>query len=493
MTVLPGETELKLWLHPDDIEAFRSLPRLRSARLHQEELRTLYFDTPDFRLAGKGVALRVRKIGRRWVQTLKTEGERGGGLSKRLELESAVAKPAPDFSRLPAEIVDALVREKWRANLAPVYETRFLRTAWNLRAPDGSRVEVALDVGEILAGEQSEALCEVELELKSGNVDALHGLARSFAERILLIPFDASKAERGSRLAAGRTYQPATAALPPLHAGMPVCAAFAGIVRACLAQFQANLPGLLMEEDPEFLHQARVAMRRLRSAIGLFKKRCPPPAGETARLADLGRALGEARDWDVFVLETLPGLAKTLPAAQMKPLVRRAQAARAKAREDAFKLVRQPQTGADLLALHHWLGELEAAKGKSSLVRFAKKKLDNLHQAVLAASDSFAEQTPDERHALRIRVKHLRYALDYLGGLFGGHQKFTARFASLQDELGALNDANTALLLLGQLNHDGRLETQAGLASRKLSDRMQKRIAATDRILREFSRQQPPW
>jgi inorganic triphosphatase YgiF len=493
MTAAPAEIELKLWLRREDAEAFASLARLKRARPHQEQLRTIYFDTPDFKLARKGVALRVRRVGQRWLQTLKTEGERSGGLSKRLELETPVGTPAPDFSRLPAEVRDRLVRKKWRAALTPVFETRFRRTTWNLRTPDGSSVEVALDEGEILAGENSEALCEVELELKSGSADALYALAQAFAQQLLLIPFDASKAERGARLAAGKACKPVSAVLPVLERGMPVCAAFAQIVRACLAQLQANLPGLLLADDPEYLHQARVAVRRLRSAAGLFKKPCPPLAEEMARLANLGRALGEARDWDVFVLESLPGLIEPIPATQKTLMRRRAHAARRKARAAALDLVRSPGTAADLLSMHRWLHGLEAGQGEPRLIPFARAKLERLHEGVLAASFGFAEQSPEQRHALRIRVKRLRYALDYLGALFGGHKKFAACFAALQDELGALNDANTARRFLDRLNHDGRLDGLVEQFSRSLGERMQGRIEETDKTLREFSGLMPPW
>jgi triphosphatase len=493
MTSLPGETELKLWLRPEDAELFQALPRLRRVRWHQEKLRTIYFDTPDFRLAKKGAALRVRAVGRRWIQTLKTEGERSGGLSTRLELEAPVAKPAPDFSRLPQEVLDKLIGKKLRAALVPVYETRFQRTSCNLRMPDHSRVEVALDVGEIVAGRKSEALCEVELELKSGTVDALYALAQTFARHVLLVPFDASKAERGTRLATGRIYQPVNAVVPQLDKDLSICSAFARIARACLFQFQANLPGLLLAQDPEYLHQARVAVRRLRSAVGLCKKACPPPSEEMARFAELGRALGDARDWDVFVLMTLPHLLGSLPATRKTLLVRRANAARHKAREAALQALRQPQTGADLLTLHRWLNEIEARQGRTELLRFAGKKLASLHRGVLAAAGGFAEQSPGQRHALRIRVKRLRYALDYLGGLFGGHKKFLACFANLQDELGEMNDANTALRFLNLLNQDGKLDALVAQARSSLDDRMQSQIDATGRTLHKFLRLQPPW
>lgn len=487
------ETELKLWLSPGDVAAFRALARLARARPRQEALHTLYFDTPGLALARHGIALRVRRIGRRWVQTLKTEGEKSGGLSRRLELETPVGGPLPDFSRLPAETVDRLIRRKWRTRLVPVYETRFLRTAWNLRAPDGSRVEVALDVGEIVAGRLSEALCEVELELKSGSADALYGLAQGLAQRVLLIPFDASKAERGARLAAGKPRRPAGAALPDLAGDTPACAGFVQIARTCLAQLQANLPGLLQEEDPEYLHQARVALRRLRSAAGLFGKACPPPPEPMARLAELGRALGAARDWDVFVLETLPALRESVPAAQKTLLVRRAQAARRKARAAALAAAACPQTGADLIALHRWLHAQAASPGKPALHKLAARKLARLHAAALAAAEDFAGQTAAQRHALRIRIKRLRYALDYLGGLFGKHKKFGACFAGLQDELGALNDAATALGLLGQLNRDGRLDELTAQLADGLEARMQAHAPEIGRMLESFSRLAPPW
>jgi inorganic triphosphatase YgiF len=493
MTTPPVETELKLWLRPEDVEAFRNLPRLRRARPCVESLRSVYFDTPDFKLARKGIALRVRKTRQGWVQTLKTEGERRGGLSTRLELESLVARALPDLARLPADVVDKLVGSKWRAALVPVYETRFTRTAWNLRMPERGRVEVALDVGAILAGKQSEPLCEVELELKSGDAGVLHELALTLAQQVLLIPFDASKAERGSQLAAGRTRGPVGVLMPELEGRQGACAACARIMRAYLAQLQANLPGLLQSDVPEYLHQARVAVRRLRSAAGMFKRVCPLPDEEMGRVAELGRVLGEARDWDVFVFDTLPALLRTCQAGNQTLLVRRAQAARRKARATAQHLVCRPQTGMDLLAIHRWLNGLETVQGRSSLERHARQQLAGLHRKVLAAAKDFAEQSPGQRHVLRIQVKRLRYALDYLGGLFGEQENFADDFALLQDELGELNDTYTALHFLVLLNRDGRLNGLAVSFARSLEERMHRRLNATGRTVRKFSHLQPPW
>ena len=112
------EIELKLALPPQQAAAFlKRMARRRSAPV-QQALITRYFDTPAFALSEQGVALRVRRVGRRWLQTLKTEGERRGGLSRRAEYEMAVTRGSLDWTRFPAE-AQAWVPEALRAQLAP--------------------------------------------------------------------------------------------------------------------------------------------------------------------------------------------------------------------------------------------------------------------------------------------------------------------------------------------------------------------------------------
>lgn len=214
-----------------------------------------------------------------------------------------------------------------------------------------------------------------------------------------------------------------------------------------------------------------------------------------ARLAGLARALGKARDWDVFVLETLPALLGAAPGGQGALLLRRARAARRQAREAALERLGQPQTGADLLALHRWLLTLENHPPQTApeLGRLAARRLARLHAAVLAAAEGFAGQTPDARHALRIRVKRLRYALEFFAALFGGRNKFARRFAALQDELGAMNDAATALRFLSVLDADGRLDPLVSELAGSLNARLDGRIGEIGATLEKFLRLAPPW
>ncbi|NDP47747.1 MAG: CYTH domain-containing protein [Sulfuriferula multivorans] len=238
------EIELKLALPPQQAEAFlKRMARRRSSPV-QQDLITRYFDTPDFALSAQGVALRVRRAGRRWLQMLKTEGERRGGLSQRAEYEMAITRGTPDWKRFPAEAL-ALVPDALRVHLVPVFETRFRRTAWLLKGRGGAQIEVALDVGEVRAGKWSQPICEIELELKAGQPDALFALAQGWAQQLDCVPLDVSKAERGVRLARGEGAAPVKSAPLTLDSAMSVEDGFAAIYQACLAQFQANLPGVL--------------------------------------------------------------------------------------------------------------------------------------------------------------------------------------------------------------------------------------------------------
>ena len=315
---VPFEIELKLALPPQGVNGFLARMARRRSPPTVTALHTRYFDTPDFDLARTGVAVRVRRVGRRWVQTLKTEGERQGGLSQRAEYEMPVSRGAPDWSRFPPEAL-AHVPEALRARLVPLFETRFERTAWLLSGPDGTQIEVALDRGEVYAGSRCEPLCEIELELKRGQPEALFDLARAWAGVFACVPNDESKAARGVRLAQGRAAAPVRSGALRLDPAQNMADAFAAILRDALAQFQANLPGVLGPhpnplprgegantgpkpvDDSEYVHQARVALRRLRAVLRLARRACVlPPA-----LQDGLRAL---------VAEPLKPFAKTLGA-----------------------------------------------------------------------------------------------------------------------------------------------------------------------------------
>ena len=479
------EIELKLALPPQQAAAFLKRMARRRSEPVQLDLVTRYFDTPDFALSAQGVALRVRRVGRRWLQTLKTEGERQGGLSRRLEFEMPVRRGAPDWSRFPPEAL-AYVPDALREHIVPVFETRFHRTAWLLRGRGGAQIEVALDVGEVVAGERSQPICEIELELKSGQPDALFALALEWAAAFDCLPFDISKAERGVRLAHGVEAAPVKSVPLALDDGMGVEEGFAAIAQACLAQFQANLPGVLGVlplpnplplageganvmptpiNDIEYVHQARVALRRLRAALRLFRDACVLPPDLLEGLRALAATLGPARDWDVLCSETLPAIAPHYPDAEswqrgMQALEQRRVEVRTAMRE----ALTQARPGAWLLAMQRWLLQ-HGWNGAPAAQRFvqlapldawARRALQKGHRPIVRGARDFAKLAPLQCHALRIAIKRQRYAAEFFQSMFEGRSKggkqrqvrYLAVLRDAQDSLGRANDAHIASGLL---------------------------------------------
>jgi triphosphatase len=466
----PVEIELKLALPPQQAGKFLKLMARRRSVPVQQNLVTRYFDTPDFALSAQGVALRVRRVGRRWVQTLKTEGERRGGLSQRAEYEIGVTRGTPDWARFP-EAAQALVPEAVRAQLVPVFETHFSRTAWLVGGRGGARVEVALDVGEVHAGSRRQPICEIELELKAGQPDALFALAQGWATQLDCMPLDISKAERGVRLAHDQAARPVNSVPVALSRGMCVEDGFAAMVQACLAQFQANLPGVLASDDIEYVHQARVALRRLRAALRLYRRVCVLPDALMDGLRTLAAALGPARDWDVLCNETLPAIAPHYPdAAAWEHGLSALDAQRAEVRAAMRAALMQAHPGAWLLAFQRWLlrhGWRLHAEGRaaaearrfaqlSPLEKWAHRALQKGHGPVVRGAREFDQLQAPQRHALRIAIKRQRYAAEFFQALFGGrpkgHKRRQARYLAVlrdaQDSLGRANDAHIAEGLL---------------------------------------------
>ena len=190
------EIELKLALQPRHAARIRRHPLLSSGKPQHHALLSIYFDTPKFDLMRRGIALRVRRIGKQWIQTLKAEAQSVGALTSRPEWEAAVAHgDRPDFSVLPQVALDLLSGIKHK-RVAPVFTTEFRRTAWQI-AIHGAQAEVALDSGKIFAAGLSRDICEVEIELKSGPAEFLFDIATQLLQAAPLHVEPRSKAERG--------------------------------------------------------------------------------------------------------------------------------------------------------------------------------------------------------------------------------------------------------------------------------------------------------
>jgi len=202
------EQEIKLSLPADQIGAATQWFVSRAGSTGRTiTLENSYFDTPALTLARAKSAVRVRRTPDGWLQTYKTVGTSKDGLHNRHEWEMPIKGNALEIDALLAECDDEPSKQALqnaRDELIPLFTTNFSRTLWHVSI-DGADIEAAIDQGEVLAevnGETRRApICEIELELKSGNADALHALSAELAKAISgLRPDDVSKAQRGYRL-----------------------------------------------------------------------------------------------------------------------------------------------------------------------------------------------------------------------------------------------------------------------------------------------------
>lgn len=466
---MAAEIELKLAISPHDIPKLARIPLLKSPSrgdVTTSHVFSIYYDTPDFELRDQSVALRLRRVGARWMQTLKTAGRVEAGLHEREEIETPVPAQILNYPVLAESgVAEVLADPKLPYRLRPVFVTDFRRTTRHLQPVAGTEIEVCLDRGTISAGGSQLPVSELELELKSGAPDQLLQLALGLLERVPLRLEAASKAQRGYALAAGLTAGPVKATLPGLRPDMPVSEAFRTIVFACIAHLQANERGLLETEDPEYLHQARVALRRLRAALSVFGGAFPRVLFEEviAGLRQLGGSLGPARDWDVFSIETLPALSAYFPGeAGLHRLTEHTAELRAAADDAARQAIASPRHTELLLKLtgiflrEPWLqldDSASAAQRALPLPEFSASVLQRRHRKTLKHGRHLVQVDAAGLHALRIQVKKLRYPAEFFSTLYNGDglRDYLKALADLQQLLGELNDAATVERLMEPL------------------------------------------
>ncbi|MDR2837148.1 MAG: CHAD domain-containing protein [Azonexus sp.] len=446
------EIELKLQLDAKNARKLAGHPLLADVKAERQHLLNTYYDTPELALHKRQVALRFRQRGSDWLLTVKSAEPASGGLAVRSEWETAAQPGEFDFSHVDAaELKDFLDQAK--PHLTPIFTTDFRRRIW--RVPFGeSLVELALDQGVIASGGRRERLCEIELELIEGRVADIFGLARSLQKHLQLYPAIASKAERGYRLFGNETPQPFKARRTALNAEMTPVEAFRRIALDCLEHFQRNEPGLQDGGKPEFVHQARVALRRLRSAIKLFAPVLPPEFVKAYNRTwrTLARVLGDARNWDVFLAETLPPLQAHFPDHRdLKRLracaLRRVRRAR-RAVAYVVTLRAYPRLLIEFIAAVYALDDTLAI----SLKEFANDRLAHHARRVRKLAEKIKAPDAGDSHPLRIEFKKLRYATEFFASLLPANRlaPHLAALNGLQDELGQINDYATARALLGE-------------------------------------------
>jgi len=281
--------------------------------------------------------------------------------------------------------------------------------------------------------------------------------------------------------------------------------AFSAIISACLSHATANQPAVLAGQS-EGVHQMRVAFRRLRSGLKLFRRLIPRTAstGWVTEIRWLNSALGPARDWDVFLEGGLGPLLARFPHKRSLRLFRataeRVRQAHYGALRAALADPRYPQLLSGLatwLEQCAWRAALDAAQRHAltkPVLAFATPHLDRAQRRVIQPGERFVTLDAAQRHALRIRIKELRYALDFFASLYAAPtvKSYLGALSQLQDHLGLLNDAVVASRLLDE----ARLATAA--AARQVLDgwygyRLYSQERAFNDLWQNFSACARPW
>jgi len=455
---LAEEIELKLAAPADVLAAVSRHPAVAAiarGRPRTTHLTSTYYDTPNRDLAAAGVALRVRRAGARWLQTVKGRGAVAAGLHRRAEYEWPLSTPRLDRAKL--------ARTPWRKLFEKggayrrVFATHVSRSEQSLAFADGTRATLCLDLGEIRAGHRRAPVSEIEVELQAGNPSRLFELASALAADLPVRIEHASKAARGYALAAQSPAEPRRARDVALPQDATVAAMLAAVGAECVAHLEVNAAAMRNETDAEYLHQLRVGWRRLRSLLKLTEGIAAAESIDAldAELRWLGGELGPARDRDVFARETLPKVAREFRA---EPGIARLRSRAAAHRRRVDKTAREAAASTRLQKLLIDLGgffsRLGSGTDASRLARdWARPLLDERHDKLRKRARHAHRLGPQERHKARVAAKRLRYVAEFFAPLFQGKraEPYLSALSKLQSALGRLNDLAVARGLIDEI------------------------------------------
>ena len=425
-----------------------------------------YYDTASGRLNHDGLALQVREQNGQHTQIVARTDAKGEPSLAPREWVDVIPGERPDLGapnssvHLPEAISPAELRAR--------FTTTVQRTLCMLEPDSSTEILGAVDKGQIrtVEGERTEPIYEIELQLKRGDPTALYGTGLQLLEIAPLRIELRSKLERGCRLLEGTTAKP-----PARHSlsfdlkpDMTVEESLRKIGLGGLRLFLRNeLAALAGVSDG--IHQMRVAVRRLRSAVTTMKRMLPHEQylWVSQELRWLANILAAARNWDVLSSSLLAPLKIALPNDQdLTELCRICERERQSAYQSAVAAIRSRQYTAALLKLSLWFASSswrnQPVSQQSALLMapigtVASSLIGRRYKKVQKAANRFDELTPQQRHEFRIAVKKLRYTIEFLKDLFDSNHvaSFVQGLKPLQDDAGHANDVRVAHELLTDL------------------------------------------
>jgi len=453
------ELELKFELPGDELHRLGESPVLKaSADAHaQKTLRSIYFDSPEHGLRAARISLRLRNDGgSKWLQTVKAGEEPKCGLSDVAQSEVLLEKCEPNLERIGDKGLRRKIKKICsKAALKPVFETIVDRTT-HLITKENCAVELALDEGRVEADGQSRELREVELELLSGSPEGMLAIARELFLDFRLRPSESSKAARGYRL-----LRPEPEISHPLHAQAVTLRqcdsardAFVAILQSSAEHIIANQRAVLEAGEVEAVHQMRVGLTRLRSALRSIKPYTkaswiPELEGDAQNMA---RAVGHLRDADVLIAEIYTPIAQQ-HSDDVPGFPGLLQALKAH-RDAAYKEVGDnldkgiwPRLLVTMILSPHLIET--GGKFGEPVATMASETLERRWKKVRKYGERLDSLDLEERHSMRKALKKLRYNCEFFQTLYDQKaQSFIKRLKKLQELFGAINDVRMAERLI---------------------------------------------
>ncbi|MGO4386571.1 CHAD domain-containing protein [Microvirga sp. 2YAF29] len=493
----PREIELKLELASGSMDELLRHPALASLKPLPDksgQLHAIYFDTGDHALRREGISLRIRHESGNAVQTIKASGPHGSVAMDRGEWETP-ANTGLDLSAAAGTPLEALLSdEAIRESIRPLFTIDTERRAFEAEF-DGSLIEVALDQAKASGRHQDFTFTEVELELKRGEPAALFAFARALSQAAPLRLSTLAKSERGYRLLDSASLEPSRAKPIELPKKATCVEAFQVIARSYLSQMLHNEALVRQTQDPVALHQMRVGLRRLRAAVSLFGKQLLTDPESEAVKDDLrwaGQAMGQARDLDVLLARI-----RSSETAYDKSQIGKVERCRGKAYRDLLETLESRRfmdvllKAAAWIEAGDWIGASENQEARERRVRnFATDELSRRFKSLRRNGKRLRKRSEEERHALRIRIKKLRYGTEFFASLFPSckdskHREILAdMLGELQERLGELHDLAVGSSLVPSL-----VETSPERAERRREKLLDKSRSA----MKSLSRIDPFW
>jgi triphosphatase len=471
------ELELK-FVGPQDaiMNIFVNLKLLNSDhQLPIQNLCTVYFDTDDYALSKAWITLRTRLSDHQRVMTLKWSTP-SDNIFSRGEIELPISQEKPDLDAFKPKIAEALKRIIGAARLNKIFEMTVNRRRAKCRV-GGSLIEIAIDQGKIISGNRTDEILECELELKEGDMADLFKLGIELVHAGLYLR-PVQKAQRGYQLARQIAPQEIKAMEPQFESDTTAEEAMVAIIELCIRHFLENWPALLVGNHEESVHQARVALRRLRTALKIFEKSFSGMRLQSFRdkAKEIANLLGNVRNLDVFNTFILnENLKKYSSDESFESLGFVVKDRQNSAYEAVRQLIKSANTSCFILELQEYIASkrwhstlssevLEELSGSAK--SFARMILEQQYRRVRKAGKNLGAMTSEERHQLRISVKNLRYSCDFFSSLFSDSNRiksFRKTLASLQDALGLHNDAAMAAIVASDLEKDAGPESSRAI------------------------------